>query len=214
MTWPHLLLPLCVFQTAAVEKADFQPADGKLEEARKIQQLLASLGGAVAAPTPPQQPAASTPHFSPMSQYPPLPSQSYGPQASSPYAPAQPTYSGPNPSHSTPQQNQPHYSPPAPVGAPAGVTIPPNVLSMMQAPSQAPPQQYGQSGGGYGSNPAPPPATSIGSLLQQLVSFRVMTSVGVVLIFAGRATLNLNLGYTLCIDSISYASDLPRRDIH
>ncbi|GLB35752.1 putative RNA recognition motif containing protein [Lyophyllum shimeji] len=172
--------------------APAQP-DDRLEQARKVQQLLAALkqpaGGA--APPPAGPPAPGVPPTG-MPGMPPVPppgnyySQPPNP-AMPPYpgaAPPAPPYGNVPPQSSTPQPGA--ALPAAPGAAPSLGSLPPNILALLQsAQQQRPPQpgappgppgapQYGAPPTANGLLPPPPPAGShpaANAQYQQLMSF-------------------------------------------
>ncbi|KAF5384968.1 hypothetical protein D9615_001162 [Tricholomella constricta] len=157
------------------------PPDDRLEQARKVQQLLAALkqpqAGAAPPPGPPAPgippPQAGMAGMVPMQ--PPAPNY-YGQPPMPPYPGAVP-YGNMPPQSSTPQPGPP---PAAPGAAPALSGLPPNILALLQSAQQPrpppPPAQYGMGPPQMmnGSGLPPPPAGSnpaAHAQYQQLMSF-------------------------------------------
>ncbi|KAK1921700.1 hypothetical protein DB88DRAFT_498925 [Papiliotrema laurentii] len=169
--------------------------DDRLEQARRVQDLLATLGGAVAptpapAPVPASYPPARPP-FPPNSAPPnysaPPPPQQYNARPPpAPTAPTPPPVSayGSNGNHSYnqgPPPPRPSYNYNGPPGAPVPLPGPPGPPAPPGPPggyggySNAPPAQDPRLGyapsGQYGAPPPPPPpapATDVSSLLAML----------------------------------------------
>ncbi|KAF9486353.1 hypothetical protein BDN70DRAFT_902508 [Pholiota conissans] len=120
----------------------YGPTDDRLEQARKVQQLLAAL----------KQPAASAPAPSMQSSMPPMPpgaNSYYPPPPPAPYPPPAGTYNSMQPSAS----NAPAQPLGAPPSNPALANLPPNILALLQSAQQ---QQRPPPGQGYGMPPPPP----------------------------------------------------------
>ncbi|KII94041.1 hypothetical protein PLICRDRAFT_414103 [Plicaturopsis crispa FD-325 SS-3] len=172
-----------------------QPDNERVEQAKKVQQLLAALKQ--------PQSSSSVPPAGPPAPGPPPPIASSMPPPYPPYPPSQPP--GPNPYFSSPpasalHQNQPGYSGPPPNGLPYGQpprqnqnpqppgasfgNLPPNILALLQQQTQVPPAQAGHPAGQYAMPPggspgmmqAPPPnvpsaPANGGPGYQQLMAF-------------------------------------------
>ncbi|KAA1471415.1 hypothetical protein DENSPDRAFT_837405 [Dentipellis sp. KUC8613] len=135
------------------------PVDERLDQARKVQQLLAALkqpqGGAPAAPTQPQPPALASGVPPPSA---PNPNPYYGapPVTQQPSLPYQASMPPPDPRGYVPPQPQPQQ--PAPPPPSSGVNLPPNIMALLQnvqsqqVPSSAPPPQMPPQGQ-YGMPP-------------------------------------------------------------
>ncbi|KAI5120789.1 hypothetical protein M0805_002416 [Coniferiporia weirii] len=167
------------------------PVDERLEQARKVQQLLAALKQPQSGPPPsnPPGPPAPPPHLSAQaspggpSYYPPPPPG--GPQMYSggPPPPIPNPYGAPPPpppqSHQQPPAAQPNVGagPPQPPASLAG--LPPNILAMLQQASQgqspAPAGMPHQMAPAlpYGVPPPQPAGGSAGQDYQQLMAFLV-----------------------------------------
>ncbi|KAF9469696.1 hypothetical protein BDZ94DRAFT_1243047 [Collybia nuda] len=137
------------------------PPDDRLEQARKVQQLLAALkqppiGGA---PPPPVPSAPGLPRPGGMPPMPPPPPNS-NPYYSQPPNPPMPPYPGPVPPVNPysnipppPQSSTPQPPGPSPPASLAG--LPPNILALLQSAQQQRPTQPPP--GPYGMPPGPPP---------------------------------------------------------
>ncbi|KAG6846084.1 hypothetical protein H0H87_006448 [Tephrocybe sp. NHM501043] len=188
---PPALLP----QAPPAPSAPTGPSDDRLEQARKVQQLLAALKQPVDPGVPPA-PAPGLPPTGPMPGMPPPPPPGpgsyYGQPPPNPSAmPPYPPYGGTPP----PPPSQSSSTPPVPAtSAPAASLsgLPPNILAILQnaqqaqaraqqppvgAPPSGPPGQYGsmmmQPLNMNGSTTAPAPTGPPGAQAQyqQLMSF-------------------------------------------
>ncbi|KAG6842403.1 hypothetical protein C0991_007533 [Blastosporella zonata] len=151
----------------AVDEA-VPPSDDRLEQARKVQQLLAALKQP--APSAPPPPGPGLPPPGPMPSMPPPPMQqpptgpgSYYGQPPNPAAmPSYPPYGA------LPPPPKPTSTPPAAGGAPSAATLsslPPNILALLQSAQQA--QARAQQGGPLSAPPAPGPPGQYGSMMMQ-----------------------------------------------
>ncbi|KAF8079046.1 hypothetical protein FPV67DRAFT_1467314 [Lyophyllum atratum] len=155
--------------------AAVQQPDDRLEQARKVQQLLAALkqpqGGAAPPPTGPPAPGIPPPGMPGMPPMPPTPNYySQPPNAPMPpypgaVPPANP-YGNVPPQSSTPQ--------PGPPGVPPSLSgLPPNILALLQSwyASRAP--QYGAPPMKPMNGMTPPPGSNpaVNAQYQQLMSF-------------------------------------------
>ncbi|KAG6911367.1 hypothetical protein DXG01_001038 [Tephrocybe rancida] len=171
-----------------------QPSDDRLEQARKVQQLLAALKQPALGGPPPPGPGLPPP--GPMSGMPPPPGGPGGYYAAAPpqNASAMPPYP---PYGTLPPPPPPQSTSTAPAGAPPAATLsglPPNILALLQSAQQAqaqaqrgppptqppaptgPPGQYGSMmmqplNGSSGPPPPPASAAAPAQQYQQLMSF-------------------------------------------
>ncbi|KAG6380774.1 hypothetical protein JVT61DRAFT_5158 [Boletus reticuloceps] len=139
-----------------------QISEDRLEQARKVQQLLAALKQPQngSAPPPPTQPASGPVHPSALSMLP----MAQPPHGAGPYYPPpsmqQPVHSYPPISQSTSPYGQmpPQSQTPQPGQAPPGMAgLPPNILALLQQSSQQPPLAPQQSSASHYGMPPPPP---------------------------------------------------------
>ncbi|TFL03345.1 hypothetical protein BDV98DRAFT_381940 [Pterulicium gracile] len=162
------------------------PENDRLEQARKVQQLLAALKQPAQPPQPPtptyptMPPPGASSYYPPGYPGPPPPAAApYGSTAAPPSgygsAPPPPGYGAPPPGYGPGPRSPPPsamgYAPPAAAPAPpslGGVSLPPNITALLQQMGSAPPP-----GAGYAAAPGPSSEASGGGQqgLQQLMSF-------------------------------------------
>lgn len=163
---PHhqqLYVSLVLDPSTSTDTVTQGPPDDRLDQARKVQQLLAALkqpqGGPPGAATPP------TMHPGP----PPI--QPNAPYYSQPPPGGMPPYPGSMPPPST-YAGVPPTPPPGSTGAGAN-GLPPNIMALLQQAQSRPPGAPGAGALPYGMPPGPPPNGVPPAQYQQLMSYLV-----------------------------------------